>query len=83
LLRQSLDIVEDRVLRGGQGARGEEKDGKHRSGIPSRKRGGRRYPQRTESKKRKKKNTKLERKDGPKRKKKRPDEKVKRKRGGG
>lgn len=34
-LRQQLNIVEDRILRGGQGARGEEKDGKHRSGFPS------------------------------------------------
>jgi hypothetical protein len=34
-----LNIVEDRILRGGQGARGEEKDGKHRSGFPNRKRG--------------------------------------------
>lgn len=32
-------MVEDRV-RGGQGARGEEKDGKHRSGVPSLKKGG-------------------------------------------
>lgn len=56
-----MNIVEDGILRGGQGPRGEEKDGKHRSGIRVEK-GGRRFPPKNRIKETKRKKHKSKRK---------------------